>query len=196
MATSFSPFPVCSLPWECGAHEQLFLDRSPESQHLYTIFPSSLSRCSQRRSFTRPGTRSPQLCAPSSCIVRVVGANARLLRDSIPLSSAGLGITVILPSAFVAFPAGETDSLPTRARTRIISAGAFHNLLLWAFLSFLAWMPISDVVWPVLGYRNVRGYGRVVVGVDVVSSTMPSTPSESPHTNALHRTHPFTITSL
>ena len=196
MTTSYSLLRTCIIPLECVAHGRLFPDRSPESQPLYTTFPSSLSRCSQRRSFTRPGTRLLQLCAPSSCIVRVVGANARLLRDSIPLSSAGLGITVILPSAFVAFPAGETDSLPTRARTRIISAGAFHNLLLWAFLSFLAWMPISDVVWPVLGYRNVRGYGRVVVGVDVVSPIMPSTPSESQHTNALHRTHPFTITSL
>ena len=89
-------------------------------------------------------------------------------RDSVALSAAGLGLTVILPSAFVALPAGETESLSTRSRTRIISAGAFHNLVFWMLLAVLAWTRVSDAVWPVLGYRDVSAYGRVVVRVDKV----------------------------
>ena len=76
----------------------------------------------------------------------------------------------MLPSAFVAFPAGEVESLPTRARTRIISAGAFHNLVFWAVLSALARTHLSDAAWPILGYRDVGTYGRVVVSVEEVSS--------------------------
>ncbi|OSD07677.1 hypothetical protein PYCCODRAFT_1401627 [Trametes coccinea BRFM310] len=86
--------------------------------------------------------------------------------DSIPLTSAGLGLTVIIPSAFVAFPAEETESLPARSRIRLISAGAFHNLAFWLVLGFAAWLRTSDIVWPVLGYRDVSQYGRAVVYVD------------------------------
>ncbi|KAI9068996.1 hypothetical protein FKP32DRAFT_1671751 [Trametes sanguinea] len=86
--------------------------------------------------------------------------------DSIPLTSAGLGLTVILPSAFVAFPAEETESLPPRSRIRLISAGAFHNLAFWLVLGLAAWLRTSVIVWPMLGYRDVSQYGRAVVDVD------------------------------
>ena len=90
-----------------------------------------------------------------------------------------MGLTVILPSAFVAFPAGETDALPPRSRTRIISAGAFHNLVFFVLLSALAATHISDFVWPILGYRDVSAYGRVVVRVDDVG--LLSLPASQPH---------------
>ncbi|KAI0354020.1 hypothetical protein OH77DRAFT_1426424 [Trametes cingulata] len=89
--------------------------------------------------------------------------------DSLPLTSAGLGFTIILPSAFVAFPTEETESLPPRSRVRLISAGAFHNIMFWLALGALAWLRSSDLVWPALGYRNVSRYGRVVVAVDEAS---------------------------
>ncbi|KAM5543784.1 hypothetical protein V8D89_002401 [Ganoderma adspersum] len=86
--------------------------------------------------------------------------------DSLPLTSAGLGFTVLLPSAFVSFPAEQTESLPPRARIRIISAGAFHNLIFWLFLAATTWASVSEIVWPLLGYQDVSAYGRVVVHID------------------------------
>ncbi|KAL1939309.1 hypothetical protein VTO73DRAFT_10112 [Trametes versicolor] len=89
--------------------------------------------------------------------------------DALPLTSAGVGLTVILPSAFVAFPSDETEALSPRSRARLISAGAFHNLVFWLALGFAARLGTSALVWPVLGYRDVSQYGRVVVGVDDMS---------------------------
>ncbi|KAI0325561.1 hypothetical protein GY45DRAFT_1330103 [Cubamyces sp. BRFM 1775] len=86
--------------------------------------------------------------------------------DSVPLTLAGLGFTVILPSAFVAFPSDETETLPLRARIRLISAGAFHNLMFWLALGFASWLGTSHFVWATLGYHDISPYGRVVVGVD------------------------------
>ncbi|KAI8973161.1 hypothetical protein BD414DRAFT_468867 [Trametes punicea] len=86
--------------------------------------------------------------------------------DSVPLASAGLGLTVILPSAFVAFPSEETDSLPRRSRVRLISAGAFHNLMLWLAFGVAASIRTHELVWPILGYHDVSAYGRAVVKVD------------------------------
>ena len=93
-------------------------------------------------------------------------------RESVSLSSAGVGLTVLLPSAFVAFPTGETEALPHRPRLRIITAGAFHNIAFWLFLGAVAWARIWDAVWPLVGYRDVRAYGRVVVSVDEVRSAL------------------------
>ncbi|KAI0666366.1 hypothetical protein C8Q78DRAFT_984221 [Trametes maxima] len=86
--------------------------------------------------------------------------------DALPLTSAGLGLTILLPSAFVAFPSEDTEALPPRSRTRLVSAGAFHNLVFWLALCAAARVHTSDLVWPVFGYRDVSQYGRVVVGVD------------------------------
>ncbi|KAI0635430.1 hypothetical protein C8Q77DRAFT_1108050 [Trametes polyzona] len=102
-------------------------------------------------------------------VVHECGHAVAAALDGVPLTSAGLGLTVILPSAFVAFPTEETESLPLRSRTRLISAGAFHNLMFWLVLSAAAWLGTSALVWPVLGYRDVGQYGRVVVGVDEMS---------------------------
>ena len=88
--------------------------------------------------------------------------------DSVPLTLAGLGFTVVLPSAFVAFPSDETEALPLRARVRLISAGAFHNLMFWLALGLANWLGTSHFVWATLGYYDVSSYGRVVVGVDQV----------------------------
>ncbi|KAI0700664.1 hypothetical protein C8T65DRAFT_709626 [Cerioporus squamosus] len=86
--------------------------------------------------------------------------------ESVSLSAVGLGLTVLLPSAFVAFPAGEVDSLPPRPRLRLISAGAFHNLLFWLALAAFSSARLSSILWPLLGYSDVSRYGRVVLGVE------------------------------
>ncbi|KAI0772391.1 hypothetical protein BD413DRAFT_612553 [Trametes elegans] len=85
---------------------------------------------------------------------------------ALPLTSAGLSLTVLLPSAFVAFPTDETAALPARARARLAAAGAFHNLAFWLVLGVAAALRTSAFVWPMLGYRDVSSYGRVVVAVD------------------------------
>ncbi|KAI0828575.1 hypothetical protein BC628DRAFT_1409160 [Trametes gibbosa] len=103
-------------------------------------------------------------------IIHECGHAVAATLDAIPLTSAGLGITVILPSAFVAFPSEETESLHPRPRTRLISAGAFHNLMFWLVLCAAAWLQTSSLVWPFLGYRDVSQYGRVIVKVDEASS--------------------------
>ncbi|KAI0712062.1 hypothetical protein C8Q76DRAFT_768815 [Earliella scabrosa] len=96
--------------------------------------------------------------------------------EAVSLSSVGLGLTVILPSAFVAFPTGETEALPPRPRTRIIAAGAFHNLFFWACLAITASVRVSTFIWPLLGYRDVSAYGQVVVSVDEDSALLGHLP--------------------
>ncbi|RPD79477.1 hypothetical protein L226DRAFT_455383 [Lentinus tigrinus ALCF2SS1-7] len=86
--------------------------------------------------------------------------------ESVSLTSVGLGLTVLLPSAFVAFPSGQVDALPPRPRLRVITAGAFHNLLFWLALLAFSSTHLSTTFCSLLGYGDVSRYGRVVVGVD------------------------------
>lgn len=88
-------------------------------------------------------------------------------RDSIPILSAGAAFTLIIPSAFVTFPAAALDILPARARARIISAGPFHNIVFWGALMLVQRLGVGDIFWSV-GYKDVSDVGRVVVGVDAV----------------------------
>lgn len=85
-----------------------------------------------------------------------------------PLGAVGVGLTIILPSAYVGL---DTEAVQPRPRMRIISAGAFHNLVLWLFLAAVATARLSEAVWPLLGYRDVRAYGRVVLRVDEVGGS-------------------------
>ena len=79
--------------------------------------------------------------------------------------SVGLSLTVVFPSAFVALSQGSLRELPASARLRVASAGAFHNLLLYLAFSALARIPIA----PLLGYRDVSAWGRVVSRTQPVS---------------------------
>ncbi|KAI1787204.1 hypothetical protein LXA43DRAFT_975386 [Ganoderma leucocontextum] len=123
--------------------------------------------------FAIPGVTTPLHHLPillaallATQIIHEAGHALAAALDSVPLTSAGLGFTILLPSAFVAFPVELTDSLPPRARVRIISAGAFHNLFFWLLLAAATWASISEVAWPLLGYQDVSAYGRVVVHID------------------------------
>ncbi|KAL1744903.1 hypothetical protein HDZ31DRAFT_73910 [Schizophyllum fasciatum] len=61
-------------------------------------------------------------------IVHELGHAAASALDQIYISSAGLSLLVLLPSAFVALPAPALAALNPRARLRIIAGGPFHNL--------------------------------------------------------------------
>lgn len=75
---------------------------------------------------------------------------------------------MIVPSAFVALPSAPVQVLSPRARLRIISAGSFHNLLLWLLLFSCSWLGLDRSTWTILGYENIAHYGKVVIAVDEV----------------------------
>ncbi|KZT35486.1 hypothetical protein SISSUDRAFT_163590 [Sistotremastrum suecicum HHB10207 ss-3] len=83
--------------------------------------------------------------------------------ESISLSSAGLSLFVIFPSAFVSFPP-SLSLIPAHGRLRIICAGVWHNLIIWGVISLWAWSPLGSLLWDVIGYTDVSGEGRVIVG--------------------------------
>ncbi|KAI0770208.1 hypothetical protein C8Q74DRAFT_1274160 [Fomes fomentarius] len=134
------------------------MSQDSRSAPLYLIIPG----------VTTPLHHFPILLAAllTTQVIHELGHAVAAALESVSLSSVGVGFTVILPSAFVAFPAGETEILHPRPRTRIISAGAFHNLVFWGCLVVVTSLPVSHLIWPVLGYRDVSAYGRVVMDVD------------------------------
>ncbi|KAI0368501.1 hypothetical protein BV20DRAFT_1022387 [Pilatotrama ljubarskyi] len=155
-----------NLPSNSGAHHKRSVDEDANSAlheahaapALQLIIPG----------LTTPLHHLPLLLVAllTTQVIHECGHAVAAALDSIPLTSAGLGLTLILPSAFVAFPTEETESLPPRSRARLISAGAFHNLLFWLALGAAAWLPTSELAWPLLGYRDVSQYGRAVLAVD------------------------------
>ncbi|PCH41919.1 hypothetical protein WOLCODRAFT_17384 [Wolfiporia cocos MD-104 SS10] len=82
--------------------------------------------------------------------------------ESIPVLSTGASLTLLIPSAFVSLPTAAVSALPARARLRIASAGAFHNLALWLALIVLARVPLHAL----LGYADVGAWGAVVIAVE------------------------------
>ncbi|KAG6833021.1 hypothetical protein H0H87_012279 [Tephrocybe sp. NHM501043] len=128
-------------------------------------------------------------------IVHELGHALAAALDGLPLLSAGLSFTLFVPSAFVTFPTATLDTLPPRARARIISAGAFHNILLWLFLLLLASTRLPSLLWS-LAYKDVAHAGRVVVAVDDDSplyaylplgsliTTLDDTPLASPNASS------------
>jgi len=56
-----------------------------------------------------------------------------------------------------------------QARSRIIAAGAFHNLVLWVFLALVTRLGLFNWVSFVSGYRHISHVGQVVIGVDASS---------------------------
>ena len=90
-------------------------------------------------------------------------------RESIPMVEAGVSLTICIPIAFVTFSTAGLKTLVPQARSRIIAAGPFHNLVLWAFLASVTRLGLFNLVSFVSGYRNISDVGQVVIGVDAVS---------------------------
>ena len=88
--------------------------------------------------------------------------------ESLPMTAAGASFTICFPAAFVTFPTVGMKALTARARSRVISAGAFHNLVFWYFLVIVASSGVVNLASYVTGYRNVSDLGKVVIDVDQV----------------------------
>jgi S2P endopeptidase len=112
-----------------------------------------------------------QLC--ESILVHRFMHTYRTYRDAVPMHSAGFSLFCVLPSAFVSLSSPSLDALPPWPRIRIAAAGAWHNLIFWIILwlavsSGLAQSVGSAIAWPF--WRDVKGGGRAVIHVDIVSS--------------------------
>ena len=107
-------------------------------------------------------------------------------RDSVPLLSAGASLAVAFPSAHVTFPPRYLETLSSFRRARIISAGPWHNVVMWLVLlaigSSISWVERSTSIGSVaLGiiYEDISDTGRMVVGLEEVR------PGISPSTRLL-----------
>ena len=114
-------------------------------------------------------TRSRLLCTILFDVFRVIITTNICVRESVPLSSIGASLHIIIPSAFVALPVSPVQALQPFARLRIISAGAFHNLVFWILLVVTAWLRIEHFAWTTMGYQDVGSFGRVVTAVEEVT---------------------------
>jgi S2P endopeptidase len=80
---------------------------------------------------------------------------------------------VCIPAAFVAFAKEGVEGLGSRRKARVVAAGPWHNLVGWCFWLCVGWVlgnwGVGGVMLRMVGYRDVSGVGRVVVGVDEVS---------------------------
>ncbi|KAJ8082502.1 hypothetical protein PM082_008357 [Marasmius tenuissimus] len=93
--------------------------------------------------------------------------------DYVPLLSVGASLTVAFPSAHVAFPPRYVETLPSFRRARIISAGPWHNIVMWLGLlaagRTIRWVEKSTSVGSaVLGlvYEDISHTGRMVVAIE------------------------------
>ena len=82
------------------------------------------------------------------------------------MHSVGASFTVVLPSAFVSL-SSSLGRLPPVGRMRVISAGAWHNLVFWALVYASTTVRIGRV-WNYLGWEDESSVGLSVIGVDEV----------------------------
>lgn len=87
--------------------------------------------------------------------------------ENLPLHSVGFSLTLALPSAFVALPP-SLHQLKHAARQRIIAAGAWHNLVLWASIYIVSFLS-ANAFWTTIGWRDISDVGRVVLSVEADS---------------------------
>ncbi|KAF8191366.1 hypothetical protein BJ912DRAFT_1041697 [Pholiota molesta] len=99
-------------------------------------------------------------------VVHELGHALAAALEDLQISACGASLTVCVPAAFVAFPAGGVQALRPPARARVVAAGPWHNLVLWLLLGLAARAGVGRGAAAVAGYRDVAGVGRVVVGVN------------------------------
>ncbi|KAI0946862.1 hypothetical protein AcW1_010198 [Taiwanofungus camphoratus] len=100
-----------------------------------------------------------------SQVIHEAGHALTAALDALPLLSAGVALTLVFPSAFVALPSAALRALPPPARLRVVSAGALHNLLLYLLLALLASAGAPGALWRAAGYTDTRAWGRVIARV-------------------------------
>ncbi|KAF8154677.1 hypothetical protein B0H34DRAFT_783787 [Crassisporium funariophilum] len=101
-----------------------------------------------------------------SQVIHELGHALAAARESLPMINAGASFTVCIPAAFVTFPNAGMKALTSQARSRIISAGAFHNLVFWCILVLVGRVGIINLASSISGYRDITDVGRVVVNVN------------------------------
>ena len=82
---------------------------------------------------------------------------------------AGVSFTICIPIAFVSFSVAGLKTLMPSARSRIIAAGPFHNLVLWVFLALVTRFGHFSLPSFLSGYQHISDVGQVVISVDAVS---------------------------
>lgn len=139
--------------------------------------------------FQIPGITAPLWHLPTLLLALIIAqlvheighALSAALDDVSPVKFAVSLHMLVLPSAAVSFPAA-VDYLPTRARARVATAGAWHNLLMWAGLLALGavgtlWSPPAvpgltvDLVALGNGLEQQLRRGDVITHVDDVAVT-------------------------
>ncbi|KAI9464789.1 hypothetical protein F5148DRAFT_1209699, partial [Russula earlei] len=80
--------------------------------------------------------------------------------DGIPLRSLGASLTLLLPTAFVAFPAHALAALAPRVRARVAAAGPLLSALLWLVL-----IPPLGRPFFLVGYSDISANGLLVASV-------------------------------
>ncbi|KAK7052386.1 histone acetyltransferase [Favolaschia claudopus] len=100
-----------------------------------------------------------------SQIVHELGHAVSAALDAVPILSAGASFTVVIPAAFVSFSSSALEALRPFARSRIIAAGPFHNLVFWGLLTLVEFSGTGEVLTRTL-YRDVSDIGRVIIGMD------------------------------
>ncbi|KAF8634073.1 hypothetical protein AX17_004335 [Amanita inopinata Kibby_2008] len=100
-----------------------------------------------------------------SQVVHEVGHAMAAAIENVPIQSVGASLTLILPSASVAFAASTLDHIPSRSRSAIVSAGPFHNLVFWFILALLSKANLAIIFLQLFGYRDISSLGRLVVDV-------------------------------
>lgn len=101
-----------------------------------------------------------------SQVIHELGHALAAALDAILLLSTGASLTLILPTAHVAISTPLFSALPALPKMRIVSAGAFHNLVMWVVLLGLRKSGLGDVGWKV--WWEGVSEGPVVWGVDQV----------------------------
>ena len=76
---------------------------------------------------------------------------------------------MVIPTAFVSLSTPMFRQLRTLAKARVVSAGPFHNLVMWGFLVALRTVVPMALLTSVF-YEDVSKEGVIVVNVDQVSS--------------------------
>ncbi len=77
--------------------------------------------------------------------------------ELLPLSACGASLVACVPAAFVSFPDTAVRSLPPRARSRVIAAGPFHNLVLWVALLLAVRVGLPHGIAAITGVPQRRG---------------------------------------
>jgi S2P endopeptidase len=88
---------------------------------------------------------------------------------STSIHSVGASFVVALPAAFVALDAHSLSTRSNVKQLRVITAGAFHNVISYAVLVLCASSGVGSFMMTILGYTDTSQSGVVVVDVESVS---------------------------